>query len=163
MKRTGLRKRIRGVWPAAVLALAWSLPLAASPAKDYHFPSVRTSIVIEPDGAFVVDEERAFDFRGRFSAAWIDIPVSDERRGARYEVAIEDFAVRDRDGTALPAEITVSGGTFRGEWTFSAENEVRTFRLHYRVRGASGATRMSRSFTGRSSATAGTVPRTRRP
>ena len=70
--------------------------------KDYYFPEVKISVSLERDGSFVVDEYRTFDFEGSFSAAWYTLPLSVERKGYRYDIALEEFEVRDGNGQKLP-------------------------------------------------------------
>ncbi len=118
----------------------WAL-LAASGAgleaatKDYYFPEVRISVRVESDGSFVVDEYRTFDFEGSFSAAWYTLPLSVERKGYRYDTAIEQFEVRDQNGQKLPLEDSTSNGVYKAEWNFRAADEQRTFQIRYRIRG----------------------------
>jgi uncharacterized membrane protein len=118
----------------------WAL-LAASGAgleaatKDYYFPEVRISVRVESDGSFVVDEFRTFDFEGSFSAAWYTLPLSVERKGYRYDTAIEQFEVRDQNGQKLPFEVSTSNGVYKAEWNFRAADEQRTFQIRYRIRG----------------------------
>ena len=111
------------------------LPGLKAATKDYYFPEVRTEISIQKDGSFVVDEYRTYEFEGSFSQAWIIIPLRIDRHGYRYNVSIEGFVVADENGRPIPVESSRSGGTFRGEWSYRANNERRTFHLHYRVRG----------------------------
>src|SRR4030042_2025735 len=107
--------------------------LAAAP-KNYYFPEVKISVSLERDGSFVVDEQRTFDFEGSFSAAWYTLPLSVERKGYRYHIALEDFEVRDESGQELPLEASTSGGVYKAEWSFRAADEQRTFQIRYRIR-----------------------------
>ena len=107
--------------------------LEAAP-KDYYFPEVKISVNLEGDGSFVVDEYRTFDFEGSFSAAWYTLPLSVERKGYRYDIALEEFEVRDENGQKLPFEASTSGGVYKAEWSFKAADEQRTFHIRYRIR-----------------------------
>src|SRR4030042_4396026 len=107
--------------------------LAAAP-KDYYFPEVRISVSLEPGGPFVVDEQRTFDFEGSFSAAWYTLPLSVERKGYRYHIALEDFEVRDESGQELPLEASPWGGVYKARWSFRAADAQRTFQIRYRIR-----------------------------
>jgi len=102
--------------------------------KDYYFPEVKISVSLERDGSFVVDEYRTFDFEGSFSAAWYTLPLSVERKGYRYDIALEEFEVRDEKAQELPLDISTSGGVYKAEWSFRAADEQRTFHIHYRIR-----------------------------
>jgi len=103
-------------------------------AKDYYFPEVRISVSLERDGSFIVDEQRTFAFEGSFSAAWYTLPLSVKRKGYRYDIALEEFEVRDENGQQLQLDASSSGGVYKAEWSFRAADEQRTFRIRYRVR-----------------------------
>jgi Predicted membrane protein (DUF2207) C-terminal domain/Predicted membrane protein (DUF2207) N-terminal domain len=116
---------------AALLAL---VPRSA-PAKDFYFPQVRIEVAIDKGGSFTVDEFRTFEFQGRFSYAYISIPLRIDRPGARRDVKITDLAVTDEAGRGLRTEIDQSAGRLTATWHYSAENERRTFHIRYRVEG----------------------------
>jgi uncharacterized membrane protein len=125
-------------WALSILTLSVFLggtvsALEARP-KDYYFPQVRIAVAIEPDGSFLVDEFRTFDFQGSFSAAWYTLPLSVKREGYRYSVSIEDFEIKDENGQPLRKDVSTAGGIYRAEWSFRAADERRTFHIHYRVR-----------------------------
>jgi uncharacterized membrane protein len=102
--------------------------------KDFYFPEVKISVSLERDGSFVVDEYRTFEFEGSFSAAWYTLPLSIERKGYHYDIALEEFAVRDETAQELPLEVSTSGSVYKAEWSFRAADEQRTFHIHYRIR-----------------------------
>ena len=136
MTQARINKNTRPSW-LHLLAL-WALlggassGLEAAP-KDYYFPEVTISVSLERDGSFVVDEKRTFDFEGSFSAAWYTLPLSVERKGYHYDIALEEFEVRDENGQKLPFEASTSGGVYKAEWSFRAAEEQRTFRIRYRI------------------------------
>jgi len=123
---------MRVVRLAAVLVFA--LIPAATAAKDFFFPEIRIDIAVATDGSFVVDEFRTFAFEGEFSWASLWIPLKVERQGRTYAAGIEDFAVYEGP-TRLESEFKERGGRFEAKWFFSARDEQRTFRIHYRIRG----------------------------
>jgi len=111
-------------------------PAAAAQTKNYYFPDVRIDVRLAADGSFTVEEERTFEFRGRFSWASMWLPTRYDRGPLSYRVAIEDFDVLDAGGGSLRTEVSALGDRFEAKWFFSAANERRTFRIRYRVRGA---------------------------
>ncbi len=122
----------------AIRAVVCLLALAAAGGaadKDYHFPEVRIEIAVERDGSFLVDEFRTFEFRGRFSFAYVVIPLRVVRLGVRREVSVSNLAVMDEQGQALRTETGENGGALTARWFFSARDERRTFHIHYRVAG----------------------------
>ncbi|MBE3129897.1 MAG: DUF2207 domain-containing protein, partial [Acidobacteria bacterium] len=118
---------------ACVLTLA--LAVAAAAPKDYYFPEVKVDVTVERDGSFLVDEYRTFEFEGSFSYAYIVIPLRIERLGVRRDIEVSGIAVTDEQGMALRTEIEEDGGRLTAKWFYSAHDERRTFRIHYRVTG----------------------------
>jgi uncharacterized membrane protein len=131
--KKGVRHSVRILLALTALFIALSSALSAA-SKDYYFPSVQIAVSIERDGSFIVDERRTFEFEGRFSAAWYTLPLSVERKGHRYDISLEDFAVRDESGQEFPLAVSTEAGTYKAEWTFRAADEQRTFQIRYRVR-----------------------------
>ncbi|RPI97409.1 MAG: DUF2207 domain-containing protein, partial [Candidatus Aminicenantes bacterium] len=121
----------------AAILLAGSIrpPAASATDKDYYFPEVRVEVAVERDGSFLVDEFRTFEFRGRFSFAYIVIPLRIDRPGVEREVSISEIEVTDEQGQGLRTEISEKGGELTARWFYSARDERRTFRIHYRVSG----------------------------
>jgi uncharacterized membrane protein len=117
-------------------AACLATPGAAAQNKNYYFPEVKIEIRIAVDGSFTVEEERTFEYRGRFSWASMWLPTRYDRGPLSYRVAIEDFDVLDAGGGSLRTEVSTPGDRFEAKWFYSAANERRTFRIRYRVRGA---------------------------
>jgi len=132
-----MRLRVLKVFIAVALAAgALAGPAPGAQTKNYFFPEVKIEIRIAADGSFTVEEERTFEFRGRFSWASMWLPTRYDRGSLSYRVAIEDFSVLDASGGALRTEVSTPGERFEAKWFYSASNEKRTFRLRYSVRGA---------------------------
>ena len=119
----------------AVTILSLAALSAAAADKTYYFPEIRIDIAVGRDGAFIVDEYRTFEFQGRFSYAYINIPLRIERQGVRRDVAVSEFAVTDEQGQSLRTEIEERGGELAAKWYYSARDERRTFHIRYRVTG----------------------------
>ncbi|MDP2914613.1 MAG: DUF2207 domain-containing protein [Candidatus Aminicenantes bacterium] len=120
-----------------VLLIAFSLcaSISAAETKNFYFPHVRIDIQISPEGSFTVDEYRTYEFQGRFSWASLWIPLRVERQGYGYNVAVEDFSIKDENDAPLKTEIGGSGDRFEAKWSYTASNARRTFHIHFRVRG----------------------------
>ena len=128
-----MRTRALGTGLAAAFLLS---AFAAAADKDYYFPEVRSEIAVERDGALVVDEFRTFAFEGRFSYAYVEVPLRIVRPGAARDIVLSDLAVKDERGQELRSEVTRRGGRLTAKWFYSARDERRTFHIHYRVQGA---------------------------
>ncbi len=107
---------------AAVLLLLWP---GTAQAKSYSFPKVEIEATILPDGSLELVEQRTFDFDGDFTFAYfsIDWPPS----------LIEEFQVSEH-GVPLTASPGVFTRPSTATWYFDAHDEVKTFRISYRVR-----------------------------
>src|SRR5439155_16073552 len=106
---------------AAAVVLALASPAAA---KSFSLDRLAVDAAVHPDGSMDVTEHVTYDFRGSFHRATRTIPS-----GARYEV--RDVQVSE-GGRPLP----VDGPPTDFAWTFSANDEQRTFDIHYLVVGA---------------------------
>ena len=124
-------KGLRVFWVVFFLCAS----IEAAETKNFYFPQVRVDIQISPDGSFAVDEYRTYEFRGRFSWASLWIPLRVNRRGYGYDVAVEEFSIKDEISSPLRKESGERGDRFEAKWYFSARNTRRTFHIHYRVRG----------------------------
>jgi len=139
-----LRRRLPSVLLAAALAaLAFS---GAAAAKSYSLPQANVSVQVTADGSLVVDELITYAFSGPFSGGYRDIPL---RKGE----SIDQARVSENGRPYRPGGCTVLGctdapGTFgttvvgnstRIVWHYQASDELRTFAVHYRLRGVAVA------------------------
>ena len=110
-----------------VLAFLASSPRAG--AKSYRFPEVRIEAALLQDGTLELHERRTFEFDGSFSTAFFSV----EPAGTPFARA-EGFVVEE-DGEEIPSRVSVGpGGSLTAEWSFSAQDERRTFDISYRIR-----------------------------
>ncbi len=129
---------------AAVMAIAPAIPTSE---KEFEITDADVTVRLQEDGSLIVRESLPFDFTGKFSGGYRDIP-------AQQGVRITDAGVRDAiEGRYRPGGNTALGsfdrpGTFGTEvqpnglrivWHYDAANETRTFELTYRVTGATVA------------------------
>jgi uncharacterized membrane protein len=101
--------------------------------KDYHFPEVDIDATVLPNGDLMLEETRTFDFRnGPFTYAYfnVDDPLDHVR----------DFTIAEKldDGTEVPvtpdyASHSIVTEGFQSQWSYSAEDETRTWVFRYRV------------------------------
>ncbi|HDT12950.1 MAG TPA: DUF2207 domain-containing protein, partial [Candidatus Aminicenantes bacterium] len=131
------RRPLASALVAAAVLAAWTAGPGAVPAraKDYYFPEVRIEITVDRDGSFLVDERRTFEFQGRFSYAYIAIPLRLERQGVRRDVDISGLSVTDERGRAMRTEVVERSGVLTAKWFYTAQDEKRTFRIRYHVSG----------------------------
>ena len=101
--------------------------------KDYHFSEVHIDATVLPNGDLLLEETRTFDFQnGPFTYAYfnVDDPLDHVR----------DFTIAERlgDGTEVPvtpddAYHSAATEGFQSRWSYSAEDETRTWVFRYRV------------------------------
>lgn len=111
--------------------LAGLLSLAA--AKSYRYPLIDTDVILRSDGIVVIRQERTYAFDGSFSWAFLDLA----RAGAdsiRVLRLAEITSEGPRDIT--PDECSDRDGSVYLRWSYSAENEEKTFLVEYAVFGA---------------------------
>lgn len=103
---------------------------AAGRAGAYSWDYIDVDITIQTNGDLEIVETHRFAFReGTFTYAYRDIPLS------RVE-GIEDVWVVDEGQVWLRTTTARSGSNLRITWRFAPTSGTRTFRLHYRARGA---------------------------
>ncbi len=99
-------------------------------AKHYSHPKIEQDITLLPDGSAVVEEIRTFDFSGQFGRAYVDrLP-----NGQYGDYRITYEGVWDDDsGKQLEWLQSVNEGYTRIGWRYSANDEIKRFRLRYRI------------------------------
>src|SRR4051794_21373563 len=119
---------------AATTAGLWLPPVISHAVeKDYRFTEVAIDATVEPNGDLLLEERRTFDFRnGPYTYAYSNVadPVDHVR----------DFSIAEvlDDGTERAVQPTSSGhsivtGGFQAQWSYTAEDEDRTWVFRYRV------------------------------
>jgi uncharacterized membrane protein len=125
------RSPLRWIWtifvlliPVVAIGLPILLPILT--AKSYEFPRVTIDATVRPDGSLDLVEQRTFAFDGQFSFAFFTIDWPYDR--------IEGFTVSEGGATLSVSTRRDVGDAFLAEWSFSAEDEERTFTISYRAR-----------------------------
>ena len=122
------------VFVALVTMGLWLPPIITHAVeKDYHFPDVDIDATVQPNGDLMLEETRTFDFQnGPFTYAYfnVDDPLDHVR----------DFTIAEKldDGTEVPvtpdyASHSIVTEGFQSQWSYSAEDETRTWVFRYRV------------------------------
>jgi uncharacterized membrane protein len=101
--------------------------------KDYLFPEVDIDATVLPNGDLMLEETRTFDFQnGPFTYAYFN--VNDPLDHVR------DFTIAEKldDGTEVPvtpdyASHSIVTEGFQSQWSYSAEDDTRTWVFRYRV------------------------------
>ena len=101
--------------------------------KDYRFTEVAIDATVEPNGDLLLEERRTFDFRnGPFTYAYFNVedPVDHVRDFTIAEI-LDDGSERRVQPTSAGHSI-VTGG-FQAQWSYTAEDEERTWVFRYHV------------------------------
>jgi uncharacterized membrane protein YgcG len=101
--------------------------------KGYHFPEVDIDATVLPNGDLMLEETRTFDFQnGPFTYAYFNVDDPFDR--------VRDFTIAEKldDGTEVPvtpdyASHSIVTEGFQSQWSYSAEDETRTWVFRYRV------------------------------
>jgi uncharacterized membrane protein len=113
---------------SALLILLLLLPIVVS--KSYKYDYINVNVTFEKDGSVLVEQERAYDFRGEFSMAYLDLL----KKGAKD---IEFISIKDEDLGVEPAyEIENDSRHLKITWYYKANNEIKRFKIDYRIIGA---------------------------
>ncbi len=119
---------------ALTTAGIWLPPIIThATVKEYHFPEVAIDATVLPNGDLALEETRTFDFRnGPFTYAYFNVADPLDR--------VRDFSMAEvmPDGTEVPVEPdyaihSVAYDGFQAQWSYSAEDENRTWVFRYRV------------------------------
>ncbi len=116
---------------ALILSLVMMLAMTqACMAKSYDYDMIGTNISLYENGTALVMQERAYDFDGSFSFAYLDIFKS----GASD---VSFISIVDLDTNQEVAyELEEDSSHAKATWYYSASDEVKRFLITYRIDGA---------------------------
>ena len=131
---------------AAIAALLAFFVSSSAQARSVSLPEANVVVAVERDGSLAVDERISVVFDGTFTFGYRDIPL-------RTGESIDDISVGEGGepyspgGSAAkspgltPGTFGVSRSAHRVSivWHFQITNDVRTFTIHYRLRGVAVA------------------------
>ena len=138
-----IRRSLRPLLAATLAALAVA---GVAEAKSFSLPQADVAVEVRQDGSLVVDELITYAFSGPFSGGYREIPL-------RSGESVDDVRVSENGRAYRPGGCTELGcaddpGTFgtaaigqavRIVWHYRASDELRTFAVHYRLRGVAVA------------------------
>ena len=98
-------------------------------AKSYSYDYVNVVLDFQKNGSIIVSQERAYDFRGSFSWAFMDL----EKKGAED---IDFLMIKDLDKEEiLTFETEEDSSHVKATWHYKAQDEVKRFLIVYEVKG----------------------------
>jgi uncharacterized membrane protein len=114
-----------------VLLLGTLAALAA--AKSYHYPAIDIDVILRSDGIAVIRQERTYAFDGSFSWAYLDL-----LRAGADSIRVLRLAELTADGPQdiVPDECSDRASSVYLKWSYSAQDEQKTFLVEYAVFGA---------------------------
>ena len=101
--------------------------------KSYHYSEIKTEVRLAADGSARIVQDRTYVFDGSFTWAFVDL----KKQGSE-SVIFDGLYQQTATGweRMQPEEVTDRGMSLYIKWTYSAQNQARTFRLAYTVKGA---------------------------
>lgn len=121
----------------AILSCLFLVSPDAALAKSYSIPLDTFKVQINADKSVTVIERLTYDFEGSFSWAEMWVPTRFKRQGYRYDARVTNFSVESTDGS--PVELVTYGNEpsrFYAKWTYSAQDEQKTFLISYTIENA---------------------------
>jgi uncharacterized membrane protein len=99
-------------------------------AKSYSYQYIKMSLNLEKNGSVIVYQERAYDFRGDFSFAFLDL----KKEGASD---IDFIEIRDLDTNELLFyDVEENRNHVKATWYYDAYNQIKKFLIVYEIKGA---------------------------
>jgi uncharacterized membrane protein len=121
-----------------IFSLLFTLALFFLPgslaAKSYRVDRIAIQARVLPDGNMYIDESRTYTFRGKFS--WADYKLPLQGIGNVLDFTLNDESTSYRESKSEePGTYTIqkSEYSFYVRWNYQAENQTKTFSLHYLV------------------------------
>ncbi len=138
-----MRHRAGALLVAALAALAFT---GIAGAKSFTLPEARVAVQVTTDGSLVVDEFITYAFNGPFTGGYRDIPLRAGESVDQVRVSESGQAYRPGGCTELGCAdaagsfgVAIGPGNVRVVWHYQASDELRTFVVHYRLRGVAVA------------------------
>ncbi|MCX7785669.1 MAG: DUF2207 domain-containing protein [candidate division WOR-3 bacterium] len=100
--------------------------------KSFYYPQIKTEIHFTPNGDAHVLQERTYYFKGYFSWAYLEL----KKKSA--DNIIFNQLLEEIDGTwhKIEPEIVDNPQSLYIRWTYTAQNEIKTFLVDYTIIGA---------------------------
>ena len=106
-------------------------------AKSYTIDKDEFRIQLSADKSAFVSERLTYNFDGSFTWAEMWIPTKVVRNGNTYNTPISDFSIKASDNS--PVTLTSaqnSSDKFYAKWSYTAENQRKTFIITYTIENA---------------------------
>ena len=98
--------------------------------KSYSYDYIKTNLDFYDDGSVIVRQERAYDFVGSFSYAYLDIL----KKGSKN---VSFMGIVDLDtNESLTYDLQEDSTHVKATWYYSANNQVKRFLIVYKIEGA---------------------------
>ncbi|MEJ2536098.1 MAG: DUF2207 domain-containing protein, partial [Calditrichia bacterium] len=130
---TNLYSKFYLVFTLLVALIIFYQPCSAV-AKSYRIDRIAIQARVLPDGNMYIDESRTYTFRGKFS--WADYKLPLQGIGNILDFSLNDENASYRESKSEePGTYTVQSSeySFYVRWHYQAENQSKTFTLHYLV------------------------------
>jgi uncharacterized membrane protein len=115
---------------SSVFSILIFLSIETASAKSYSYQYIKMSLNLERNGSIIVSQERAYDFKGSFSWAYLDL----KKKGASDVDFIE---IRDLDmDEMLHYDIEEDYNHVKATWYYKANNQVKRFLIVYEIKDA---------------------------
>ncbi len=99
-------------------------------AKSYSYSYIKMFLNPEKDGSVIVSQERAYDFQGSFTWAYLDL----KKKGSSD---IDFIEIRDLDNNqAVNFNIEEDNSHVKATWYYSANNQIKRFLITYKIKDA---------------------------
>jgi len=99
-------------------------------AKSYSYQHIKMTLNLEKDGSVTVSQERAYDFRGNFSWAFLDL----KKKGASDVDFIEIIDLDTNE--ELRYDIQEDSNHVKATWYYKAKDQVKRFLIVYQIKDA---------------------------
>jgi len=98
--------------------------------KSYSYDYIKTNLDFNTDGSVIVRQERAYDFVGSFSYAYLDI-LKKGSNGVSF-LSIVDLDTNE----SLTYDLQEDPTHVKATWYYTANNQVKRFLIVYKIEGA---------------------------
>jgi len=121
-----MRKRVILLVTIFFIFIALSIDIAS--AKSYSYSYINIVLDFQKNGSVFVSQERAYDFRGSFTWAYLDL----NKKGSSD---IDFIEIRDLDtDTKLSYEIEEDVNHVKTTWYYTAYDQVKRFLIVYEIK-----------------------------
>jgi len=115
---------------SSIFSILILLSIETVSAKSYSYPYITMSLNLSKDGSIIVSQERAYDFRGSFSWAFLDL----KKQGSSD---IDFIEIKDLDmNEPILYDIEEDENHIKATWYYKANDQVKKFLIVYEIKDA---------------------------